>query len=600
MDLANRHDEACDDEASATLRTERFGRYLLYPAIAHGGMATVHTARLVGAEGFTRLVAAKRLHPQLTDDPEFVTMFHDEARIASRIHHPNVVPVLDVVRAGTEVILVQEYVHGAPLSQLLKVAHLRGAAMPVHVAVAVLAGVLAGLHAAHEVRDEADAPLEIVHRDVSPQNVMISVDGVPRLLDFGIAKARTSTHHTREGVFKGKLAYMAPEQMRMEKVDRRADVYATGVLAWEMLVNRRIYDGRHELAFVSAVVEGQIPSVTAALEERHASIDDVSWRELEELDAIVARAMCVEASGRYATAEEMLHAIIEVRAPATALEVAAWVRTTAAEFLEQRQRTLAQNEESWRRTSVYGRSATPGSGMRATAPTLDAAQLGATPPDALARLSPVPSAVVRVAPSSLPPPESGAYRAVTSLPPATSSLAPHPSTRPPARSALDLARERLAAPGLWPWVAAGGAFVLVGALLGFVSTPTELPPPAAGTRMASTTREETSFGSAAPAPPVASVTAPSSDVAAAPPAATTSAAAPVVARTHPPVQYVARPSPPPPRVVVTHASPPAAAATATTTPGAAAAAPAASASKADCNPPFYFEGTKKTFKPSCL
>src|SRR5690349_20464126 len=164
------------------------GRYVLYPPIAHGGMATVHTARLVGAEGFSRLVAAKRLHPQYTDDPEFVTMFHDEACIASRIHHPNVVPVLDVVVSGNELILVQEYVHGVPLSQLMKVAHTENRPIAIDIAIAVLCGVLAGLHAAHEVRDEAGEPLEIVHRDVSPANVMISVDGVPRLLDFGIAK----------------------------------------------------------------------------------------------------------------------------------------------------------------------------------------------------------------------------------------------------------------------------------------------------------------------------------------------------------------------------------------------------------------------------
>src|SRR4029079_12598151 len=109
--------------------------------------------------------------------------------------------------------------------------------------VALLAGVLSGLHAAHEVKDEQDLPLEIVHRDVSPANVMVSGDGTPRLLDFGIAKARTSTHHTREGIFKGKLAYMSPEQIRMERLDRRADVYAAGVLAWELLVGRRVYDG---------------------------------------------------------------------------------------------------------------------------------------------------------------------------------------------------------------------------------------------------------------------------------------------------------------------------------------------------------------------
>ena len=174
------------------------GRYVLHAAIARGGMATIHLARLLGAEGWSRMVAAKRLHAQFTGDPEFLAMFLDEARIASKVHHPNVVPVLDVVQTGTEVILVQEYVHGVPLDKLLRSAREAHVVLPVGVVVAIAADMLAGLFAAHEARDEMGASLDIVHRDVSPQNVIVGADGIARLLDFGVAKATLNVHVTRD------------------------------------------------------------------------------------------------------------------------------------------------------------------------------------------------------------------------------------------------------------------------------------------------------------------------------------------------------------------------------------------------------------------
>src|SRR5580704_3114968 len=147
------------------------GRYVLYTPIARGGMATIHIARLVGDDGFSRIVAAKRLHPQFTEDPDFVEMFRDEAEVASKIRHPNVVPVLDIVLDGEEVILVQEYVHGVPLDRLFRAALAAREPIPVRIVVALVGGILAGLHAAHETTNERGEPLEIIHRDVSPQNV---------------------------------------------------------------------------------------------------------------------------------------------------------------------------------------------------------------------------------------------------------------------------------------------------------------------------------------------------------------------------------------------------------------------------------------------
>src|SRR5215510_12519424 len=152
------------------------GRYLLHRKIARGGMATIHIARLLGDVGFSRIVAAKRMHPELVEDREFVAMFLDEARIASKVHHRNVVPVLDVVSLGSEVVLVQEYVHGAPLSLLLRASCEAKTHVPIPVAAALACQVLAGLHAAHETIDEIGERLNIVHRDVSPQNIMVATD----------------------------------------------------------------------------------------------------------------------------------------------------------------------------------------------------------------------------------------------------------------------------------------------------------------------------------------------------------------------------------------------------------------------------------------
>jgi len=187
------------------------GRYALHAELASGGMATVHVGRMFGLAGFQRTVAIKRLLPNLAREPEFVARFLDEARIAARIRHQNVVPTLDVVAADGEIFLVMEYVEGEPLSRLIRMAPQNK--LPVDVACAIAEAMLAGLHAAHEARDERGSLLQIVHRDVSPQNVIVGTDGVARMLDFGIAKAVGRAHITRDGAIRGKFGYMAPEQL---------------------------------------------------------------------------------------------------------------------------------------------------------------------------------------------------------------------------------------------------------------------------------------------------------------------------------------------------------------------------------------------------
>ncbi|HEV8244207.1 MAG TPA: serine/threonine-protein kinase, partial [Polyangiaceae bacterium] len=183
------------------------GRYTLYGEIASGGMATVHVGQLSGPEGFSRTVAIKLLHKQYAKDPNFVDMFLDEARLAARIRHPNVVSTLDVVRVEDELFVVMDYVHGESLAHLVRAASVDGGHVPPRIASAILVGALLGLHAAHEATDGKGKPLSIVHRDVSPQNILVGIDGVARVADFGVAKAASRVHTTQGGEIKGKISY---------------------------------------------------------------------------------------------------------------------------------------------------------------------------------------------------------------------------------------------------------------------------------------------------------------------------------------------------------------------------------------------------------
>ena len=337
------------------------GRYLLHRQIARGGMATIHIARLIGDEGFSRIVAAKRLLPEFAEDEEFVAMFLDEARIASKVHHRNVVPVLDVVTTGEEVVLVQEYVHGVPLHWLLKTARQAKTHVPLHIAVSIICQVADGLNAAHDTVDEMGMPLNIVHRDVSPQNVMVAIDGTARLLDFGVAKATMAAHVTREGVFKGKLAYSAPEQLR-GAATKQSDIYSLSVVCWELIVGHRMHQtAQGDAELVSKILQGQLPTLTEALAAEREWIGDNRWRQLEALEEIIKKGLAVDAKNRYATATELEEALRSAVPPATSTDVCAWLKTLGKEFLEGRDRMLAAEEASWRRVAlpVVRRTLTP-------------------------------------------------------------------------------------------------------------------------------------------------------------------------------------------------------------------------------------------------
>jgi serine/threonine-protein kinase len=262
--------------------------------LATGGMATVFLARLSGVGGFQRFVAIKRLHPHLAREPEFIEMFLEEARLAARIHHPNVVPILEIGQSDQGYYIVMEYVEGDTLGRLLARSAQTGVRLPVKVGLRVMIDMLAGLDAAHELKDDDGNGFGIVHRDISPQNVLVGVDGSSRLSDFGVARATSKLSTTRTGQLKGKLAYMAPEQARGHKdVDRRADIFASGIVLWEVLACRRLFKGDGEADTLNRVMNEPIPPVRSAAPSIPAA-----------LEAVVAKALERDRNKRYGTAAE--------------------------------------------------------------------------------------------------------------------------------------------------------------------------------------------------------------------------------------------------------------------------------------------------------
>jgi serine/threonine-protein kinase len=252
------------------------GRYETLKAIASGGMATVHLGRAVGVGGFERLVAIKVMHPHIAGESEFVDMFLDEARLAARIRHPNVVATIDV-QADDGLFIVMEYVDG-PSLRALRRAWRR--ALPPPIALRILIDALGGLHAAHELCGDDGAPLNLVHRDVSPANILIGADGVVRITDFGVARAETRLSSTRGGQLKGKVPYMPPEQLMGEPIDRRCDVYGSGAVLWEQLAGRRLFRAESEGALLQKILAGPEYTPQQVNADVPAALDAVCMRAL--------------------------------------------------------------------------------------------------------------------------------------------------------------------------------------------------------------------------------------------------------------------------------------------------------------------------------
>jgi serine/threonine protein kinase len=293
-----------DMHAGPLATGRRIGRYEVLCQLASGGMATVYAARVQGVAGFERLVAIKALHPHLANEEEFISMFLDEARLAARIRHPNVVATHDIVDdEGEGHILVMDYIEGNNLGSLLQTAARTDSRIPTSVSMRTVIDALHGLAAAHALRDDRGVPLHLVHRDVSPQNIMVGVDGIGRLTDFGVAKAEVRLSITRDGQFKGKVAYMAPEQATNGEADQRSDLFAMGVILWEALTGRRLFRADNNAATIHRILEEPIPSPSSVFEE------------LQPFDALLERALARNPAERFQTAEEFAEAL-EALAPA--------------------------------------------------------------------------------------------------------------------------------------------------------------------------------------------------------------------------------------------------------------------------------------------
>ena len=276
------------------------GKYRLIAELGHGGMAEVYLAVVQGPAGFNKLVVIKQIRPQLATDPEFLSMFLDEARLAARLSHPNVVQTNEVGQEGDRYFIAMEYLEGQPLNRVLhRIGRDGGLTLSMHLRIII--DMLVGLHHAHELTDFDGTPLNVVHRDVTPHNVFVTYDGQVKVVDFGIAKAMNSSAETRLGVVKGKVAYMAPEQARGERVDRRADIFSAGVMLWEAATGRRLWKGIPDLTVLHRLINGDIPSPR-----------DIDPEVPEGLEKIVMKSLALRREDRYSTTIELATALEEM------------------------------------------------------------------------------------------------------------------------------------------------------------------------------------------------------------------------------------------------------------------------------------------------
>jgi serine/threonine protein kinase len=275
----------------------RLGRFQIIGRLATGGMAEVYLALSGELPGFRTLIVLKRILPHLAQNRQFIGMFLDEARLAALLDHPNVVRIIEVGHDGEEYYLAMELVQGKPLSAVLRKAAREKRPPSPALAAYIMAQAASGLGYAHALTDGDGRPLGVVHRDVSPQNVLLSFEGAVKLIDFGVARAFGRVAHTSPGGLKGKIEYMSPEQASAEDVDHRADVFALGIVLWEVLTGRRLYRRETELATMRAILDDPIP--------RPSEVADVP----PELEAVVMRALRKKREGRFSSAHEMAQAL---------------------------------------------------------------------------------------------------------------------------------------------------------------------------------------------------------------------------------------------------------------------------------------------------
>jgi serine/threonine-protein kinase len=289
---------SASEPTTETATGNTFGKYRLVASVGHGGMADVYLAVAAGPAGVTKLQVLKRLRKNLAEEPEFLSMFLDEARLAARLNHPNVVQTNEVGQVDDDYFIAMEYLDGQPLNRILHAARARPA--PPGFSLQIVAEALSGLHYAHELTDYDGTALGIVHRDTSPHNIFVTYEGQTKLVDFGIAKALRRTTETSVGTVKGKFAYMSPEQARCAAIDRRSDVFVMGIVLWEAVANRRMWKGQDELELIAKLIAGDVPKLA-----------DVCPDAPDAVVRICARALAHDPDDRYPTAAAMRHDLLD-------------------------------------------------------------------------------------------------------------------------------------------------------------------------------------------------------------------------------------------------------------------------------------------------
>ncbi len=279
-------------------QTRRFGRFQLLLEMAQGGMATLYLARLSGPVNFQKLVVIKKIHDHLAGEQEFIEMFQDEARIAALIHHPNVATIFDMGTVDKSYYIAMEYVHGHSIAEFMRAAKNVDGRIPWTIACRMVADAAAGLHAAHELTTPEGKPLNVVHRDVSPQNLLMSYDGHVKVVDFGIAYAAEKISHTSDGTIKGKIAYMSPEQASSSPLDRRSDVFSLGIILYESLTMKRLFKAKNDAATLYRVLECVVPPPTALQPDLPS-----------DLESIVMKALAKDPEDRFETAGALEQAL---------------------------------------------------------------------------------------------------------------------------------------------------------------------------------------------------------------------------------------------------------------------------------------------------
>jgi predicted ATPase/serine/threonine protein kinase len=294
------------------------GRYHLIKKLAAGGMAEVFLARQQGKKGFEKLVCLKRILPGYADNPDFVRMFVDEARVAADLRHPNLVSVFDAGEDEGSWFIVMEYLEGHDVASIIRQAHARGAEVPVALALQVVADAARGLHAAHVKTDLAGRAMQIVHRDVSPQNLFVTNDGITKVLDFGVARSAHGSSKTEVGIVKGKLGYVSPEQLESVELDGRSDLYSLGVVLWELVVLERLFARASDAEVLRAIIEGRVPAPSTKRKGLP-----------KDLDALVLKALALDRDKRFPSCEAFATALedflVELKTPSSPSRLTRWL-----------------------------------------------------------------------------------------------------------------------------------------------------------------------------------------------------------------------------------------------------------------------------------